>query len=302
MKARYIVKRYVDILGRLSNGKKANFDQLISVIESQDEQLSFTRRTFQRMLQDIEWIFHISIKCDKDGFYYIANNESEEEQVKLAQSFQFINYQKHFENFERHISYDTQCIVGQEYIYDIQTAIKDKNSLELIYDKFTSEKNGSKGRIIDPYGLKEYKGRWYLLGKDRDKNELRIFGLDRISRLVLSEYRFSMPRDFDIKTFFKDAIGTSVLQDEVAEFIELMFSNKLAGYIKNMPIHPSQKILTESNDGIHIRFRSYISIELVNELMMYSDDIKVIKPERLRKKLIKRAEEILLNNSFEYTK
>ena len=296
MKARYIVKRYVDIIGRLSNNKRASFEQLIMVIESQDEQMSFTRRTFQRMLQDIEWIFHIRIKCDKDGFYYIAQDDSDSDKIKLAQSFHFINYQKHFENFQKHIAYDTQCIVGQEYIYDIQTAIKERNCIEIDYEKFNLDQPKADHRLIDPYGLKEYKGRWYLLGKDREKGELRVFGLDRISSLSISELRFNLPAQFNIHTYFKDAIGTMVIQDDVSEFVELMFTNKLAGYIKNMPIHPSQKIVEESSKGIHVRFRTYLSVELVNELMAYSDDVKVIKPPRLRKMLLKRAEQILKNN------
>lgn len=296
MKARYIVKRYVDIVGRLSNNKRANFDQLITVIESQDEQMSFTRRTFQRMLQDIEWIFHIKIKCDKDGFYYIAQDDSDADKIKLAQSFHFINYQKHFENFQKHIAYDAQCIVGQEFIYDIQTAIKDKKCIEIDYEKYNLNASKADHRIIEPYGLKEYKGRWYLLGKDKDKNELRVFGLDRISTLNISELRFSFPSSFDIHHYFKDAIGTMVIQDDVSEFVELVFTSKLAGYIKNMPIHPSQKILEETSEGIHVRFRTYLSVELVNELMIYSDDVKVIKPLRLRKMLLKRAEQILKNN------
>jgi predicted DNA-binding transcriptional regulator YafY len=64
-----------------------------------------------------------------------------------------------------------------------------------------------------------------------------------------------------------------------------------------MPLHPSQKIVEESSEGIRIRFRAYISVELVNELMNYSDDVRVLKPIRLKKMLLKRAEQILKNNT-----
>lgn len=296
MKARYIVKRYVDILGRLSNGKRASFEQLIAVIESQDEQMTFTRRTFQRMLQDIEWIFYIQIKCDKNGFYYIAQDDSDSEKIKLAQSFQFINYQKHFENFEKHIAFDTQCIQGQQYIYDIQMAIKERNAIEFLYKKYTANPT-SERRIIEPYGLKEYKGRWYMVGKDRAINEIRIFGLDRILKLDMLSSRFKMPSNFNIHQYFKEAIGTIVPKDGVSEIIELHFSNQTAGLVRNMPIHSSQKILEENEGGLSIRLRTYISVELVNELMNYSDDVKVVKPLRLRKMLLKRAEQIKENNT-----
>ncbi|MFY7862030.1 MAG: helix-turn-helix transcriptional regulator [Chitinophagales bacterium] len=298
MKTKDIVRRYVDVLGRLSNNKRATFDQLLHAIEAKDENLGITRRTFQRMIDDIDEIFRIRIKSDREGFYYIEHNQSEEDQIKLTQSFHFINYQKHFENYEKHIAFDSQCMVGQEYIYDIRTAIKECITVEIEYRKYTTKTEIEK-RLIDPYGLKEYQGRWYIVGYDRDKNAKRTFGLDRIKGLKMSEMRFLMPKDFNIKDYFKNSIGTIVLEDETPELIELLFTPKLAGYVKNMPIHPSQKIEYEDHTGLIIRIRAHNSIELINELMIYSDDVRVLRPLKLKKALRKRAEQILENNKLE---
>lgn len=295
MKTKYIVKRYMDILGRLSNGKKAKFEQLVAVIESTDEQLKITQRTLQRVIQDIQEIFRIVIRSDREGFYYIVTDDSEEDQLRMMQTLQFVNYQKHIEGFEKYVSYDTQCMVGQQYIYDIKTAIKERTSIEIVYDKYALDKE-NEIRSIEPYGLKEYRGRWYLVGNDRAKNEIRTFGLDRIRQLQFSNSRFTMPRNFSVKSHFQSAIGTYVLYDDVAELIEVSVSHRLAGYIRNMPIHSSQKIIKENMEGITIQFRAYVTVELVNELLIYSDDMVVHKPSRLKKRLVKRAQQILENN------
>jgi predicted DNA-binding transcriptional regulator YafY len=298
MKVSSIVRRYIAILGRLSNDKKASYEQLVDAIERMDgEELGISRRTIQRMFLDIEDLFHVKIKCDKStGLYSILKEESEIENSKITQSLQFLNYQKYLENFETHIAYDKSCMVGHEFIYDIQNAIKEKVSIQFDYTKYNSTKNSSDKRVVAPYGLKEYRGRWYLVCKDMDKGELRIFGLDRITNLIETNQRITIPKDFDIHNYFKHSIGISIDNNDITEFVELEFSSKLAGYIKNFPIHPSQKLEVETDKFIQIRFRSYINLELVNELMQYSDDVKVIKPASLKKMMLKRAKEIMENN------
>lgn len=297
MKVSYIVKRYIAILGRLSNNKKANFEQLIdAILRIDEEDMSISKRTFQRMINDIEDLFLIKIKCNREGFYYIEENQSEFDSSKIVQSLHFFNYQKYLENFEHHIAYDKSCMKGQELIFDIQQAIKDKICVEFEYTKYKSTESISEHRLIAPYGLKEYRGRWYMVGKDMDKQEIRIFGLDRMSNLQCSVQKMIIQKDFDIHRFFKHSIGISIDENDISEIVELAFSHKLSGYIKNFPLHQSQQIIEESNQGIVIKLRTYINLELINELMQYSDDVKILKPVRLRKMILKRAEDILNNN------
>lgn len=297
MKVSYIVKRYIAILGRLSNQKKATFQQLMNAIELMGgEDMKISLRTFQRMINDIEDLFQVKIKCNKDGFYYIAESEEALNNSKIIQSLQFFNYQKYLENFENKIAYDKSCLVGQQFIYDIQNAIKEKICLQFDYTKYQSSERVIERREVTPYGLKEYRGRWYLVGFDNLKNEIRIFGLDRISNLTESNMRVSAPMDFNIHDFFKHSIGISVDKDDISEYVELAFSNTLAGYIRNFPIHPSQIIVSEDEKGIVVRIRTYINLELVNELMSYSDDIKILKPAKLKKMMLKRHEMFMQNN------
>lgn len=298
MKVSYIVKRYIAILGRLSNNKKATFPQLIDAIERiGGEDMSISQRTFQRMINDIEDLFHVKIKCDKSGFYSIDESQSALESSKITQSLQFLNYQKYLENFESHIAYDKSCMVGQQFLYDIQDAIKEKICIEFDYIKYNPKNNDIENRLVAPYGLKEYRGRWYLVGKDIDKNEIRIFGLDRMSNLKESERTMKMPADFDIHRFFKHSIGVSTDKDDISEIIELEFSDKLSGYIRNFPIHSSQEILEQKKNYLRIRLRAYINLELINELMLYSDDVHIVKPLKLKRLMVKRAEDFLANNA-----
>ena len=52
----------------------------------------------------------------------------------------------------------------------------------------------------------------------------------------------------------------------------------------------------ESKNRMVVKIRTYINLELVNELMQYSDDVKILKPASLKKMMIKRHEIFLKNN------
>jgi predicted DNA-binding transcriptional regulator YafY len=164
------------------------------------------------------------------------------------------------------------------------------------YKKFDSHEKEEKNRIIAPYGLKEYKGRWYLVGKDLDKNDLRIFGLDRISQIETLGRMFEVPKDFSIEGYFKNIIGLSHQKEAPVEIIEIKFNRTLGNYIKNLPLHHSQQILVDNEDEIRIRLKVIINEELINELIAYGDGAQVIKPKILKNKIIKRAKLILENH------
>jgi predicted DNA-binding transcriptional regulator YafY len=302
MKVKHIIQRYISIIGRLSNGKRATYEQIKSYLEneldasSKEEELKFSRRTFQREIRDIETTFSIEIKCNADGQYFIADNYQNQDVVNISQTLHLFNYQKHFDQFIDCIVYDKTCKIGSEHLYDIQNAIRLKTCLLIKYKKFDSNEKEEKNRIIAPYGLKEYKGRWYLVGKDLDKNDLRVFGLDRISQIDNMLRTFDVPNNFSIESYFYNVIGLSQKKDDAVEIIEIKFNRTLGNYIKNLPLHHSQQILVDNEDEIRIRLKVIINEELINELIAYGDGAQVIKPKILKNKIIKRAQLILENH------
>lgn len=56
------------------------------------------------------------------------------------------------------------------------------------------EENDISQRNAEPYALKEFKGRWYLLAKDRKDYQIKTFGLDRIQELEITNKNFNCHR------------------------------------------------------------------------------------------------------------
>jgi len=60
--------------------------------------------------------------------------------------------------------------------------------------------------VIEPYGLFLREGRWYLVGRDTDRDEVRVYAVSRMDALSVDEARpktqdFERPGDFDVGDF-----------------------------------------------------------------------------------------------------
>ncbi len=66
---------------------------------------------------------------------------------------------------------------------------------------FAYRSKASAVRTIAPFGLTLWHGSWYLVGRDQDKNEIRVFRLSRISselNMVGKQGAYEIPEEFSI--------------------------------------------------------------------------------------------------------
>ena len=89
---------------------------------------------------------------------------------------------------------------GNEYLEPILKAIQNKKAIQFEYQSFKSD--NASIRRIHPYLLKEYRNRWYVIGKSELKNKIITFGLDRIKDLFMLESNFSVDSSFSPDLFF----------------------------------------------------------------------------------------------------
>jgi predicted DNA-binding transcriptional regulator YafY len=177
-----------------------------------------------------------------------------------------------------------------DFLEDVFHSILRKNVLKVIYKKFRDAQ--PRTYIIHPYLLKEYQKRWYLLGYSEERQAARIFALDRIRDIKVVP---GIYRENDIITneiFFKDVIGVTVT-DSPPEIVKLWFSPEVAPFINTKPLHHSQ--FTESIDekGLLITLNVVINPELINILLSYGKDVRVMGPERLKSLMRSHAEQMI---------
>jgi len=77
----------------------------------------------------------------------------------------------------------------------LATAAQQRRQVWLAY---RSSSSGGSERLLDPYGVVAYAGRWYTVGYCHLRQEVRVFRLDRISAIELRPTAFVRPVGFDV--------------------------------------------------------------------------------------------------------
>lgn len=185
---------------------------------------------------------------------------------------------------------------GTGYIESLFTAIKEKLPLRISYKSFKADKEEQ--YLFHPYLLKEYRNRWFVVGRKDNAQLITNLALDRIKGIKNSNEPFIENNLFNPDDFFNDLIGVSLPHGELAQPIELKVTSNQAPYIKTKPIHHTQEIIKEYKNGdILIRLWLIINYEFRAVLLSYGSDIEVMKPLSLREDLKK----IFQNAVLKYT-
>lgn len=134
---------------------------------------------------------------------------------------------------------------GLEHLETIINAIKGHHILRMGYQKFRDSEPYT--TLIEPYCLKLFHQRWYLLGKsERKNNDLAVFALDRMTELTETDEQFKLDPRFDAETFFKDYFGVYIGEKEPPQRIVLRTYGIMVHYLNTLPLHPSQKEINKT--------------------------------------------------------
>lgn len=165
---------------------------------------------------------------------------------------------------------------GGEYLEGLLSAIKQKTKVQFEYQGFKDEEKTV--RRIHPYLLKEYRHRWYVIGKNEMKDRIQTFGLDRVLSLQLLEDKFSVDTGFDPDLFFKYSVGiTANTGAPIA--IKVSANEVLSKYLLSQPLHFSQEYLGEQDGGHIFQYFLLPTYELKQMILGFGAEIKVLSPD-----------------------
>jgi predicted DNA-binding transcriptional regulator YafY len=288
--------RYFTIIKKLRRSGEATFREINEYLEKEseflDRTLSVSNRTFIRDLNEIRALFKIDIRYDfSSGVYFIAEDQQSDLNNRMLESIDTINSLKMVSDITQYMFFEKRRAHGTHHFYGLLHAIKNRVVLLLVHQKFDSEEK--KERLVEPYALKESKGRWYLLARERNDRKIKTFGLDRILDFQTTPGRFDYPAHLDVNDMFRYCFGVINPDDVPPEEIILSFEPEQGKYIKSYPIHESQAILTDNEQELRIRLTLFITRDLVMEILSYGMTVKIISPERLIREVKKIHQEAL---------
>jgi predicted DNA-binding transcriptional regulator YafY len=180
---------------------------------------------------------------------------------------------------------------GLQHIDGLHKAINQKQALEITYQSFKARE--AQQFIFYPYLLKEYRNRWFLLGAHKQGKSIMILALDRIEAFKVHGNEKYHKAPFDVHTYFSDVIGVSKMPDQKPQTIVLHIHKNDAPYIITKPLHPSQTIQKQDNEGTIFSIDVIWNFELERELLGFGEKIKVLSPKRLANKIYFRLQQTL---------
>jgi predicted DNA-binding transcriptional regulator YafY len=149
----------------------------------------------------------------------------------------------------------------------------------MTYQSFTRQKPAT--FIVEPYCLKVFKQRWYMLAYSPGLDKAMIYSLDRVHAIEPTKQKYKLPNGFNAEEYFKNTYGVTGM-DEEPEVIEICIDAMQANYLRTLPLHSSQEEIERNDDYSIFRFHTFPSYEFLQELRKYGSDVEVISPESVR--------------------
>ena len=266
--------------------------------ESDGQELS--RTTFNRHRDSILDIFGVIIECDrKDGYrYYIENEEVLKENSIQNWMFSTLSVGNMLDGntgLQNRILLES-IPSGDDKLRQIIDAMRENRRIKIQYHKYTSSE--SKSYILEPYCLKLYNRRWYMLVRKADApaaNEddektggLFIFSLDRIETIDMLQTKYTIDKNFDAEAYFNDCFGIMVVGNLKTERIVLRAYGLEPHYLRDLPIHHSQKEIKKTEEYTDYELKLRPAEDFIEHLLSLSTWVKVMEPTWLVKEVQQR--------------
>ena len=258
-------------------------DRQYDYLRENDESLNlgFSKRTLQRDIKEIRQTFGIDIQfSNRDKGYFIAQSETDNQNFeRMIEAFDMFNSLNMAQDLQPFIHLEKRRPQGTENLYGLLHAIKNRLRIKFSYQKFWEDEITQ--RIAEPYALKEFKSRWYILAKDLKDGRVKSFALDRLTNLDITKQKFQFPKDYDVEESYRYCFGIISPDDEKPSEIILSFEPVQGKYIKTLPLHQPQEVLIDNDDELRIKLKLCITHDFLMELLSFGENVRVIQPKSL---------------------
>ena len=297
MKIADIFKQYIWITDTLYRTGGLTFQELNErwMKTEMSGGLPIPRTTFIRHKEDIENMFGICIECQRKGgyFYYIENNDfmrNNHLQEWMLDSLSISSMLMESSSLQDRIVLEN-IPMGKEYLQPIINAMKQDHKLLMTYHKFGQQESYT--ITIEPYAIKVFKQRWYLVAMNPKRETPSIYALDRIEHLVETEETFQFPTDFDTEAFFRDCYGVLSGTGDKAQHIVIRAFAPYMNYLRTLPLHHSQKEVQSTPEYADFEFYLRPTFDFRQELLAQGHDVEVLHPATFREEMKAMLEKML---------
>ena len=181
------------------------------------------------------------------------------------------------ENKEPIIHFDSvPNLKGLKLLNPIYNYILKRQPIVVRYKPYTTDEMTL---IFHPYLLKEFRNRWFLIGCTDDDLTLFNLALDRINEIApATDVEYKENPKFNKSTFYDDVVGVSKNINNKPMDVVFWASKDERNYIKTKPIHHSQTIVKEDENGTTFKIRVVVNYELYSVFSSYTGGVRILSP------------------------
>ncbi len=280
-----LFKRYVWLLELLLNSKDGYSLKEINESLARENEEEIPRRTFIRTKAAIEDIFSVQIKYNRQrDKYYIEN--SKETHEMLYSAFAVNRLMSENLDLNDRIILEKAATSSNKFLSKITTAMRDCQRILITYHSY--EMQTAREFEIEPYALRYFGRRWYVLAHTDFHTSLHLYALDRMDDVKITNKFFKLPADFYADDYFSRYFGV-IMNDGKAEKILLRTTDLRTKYLNSLPLHSTQKEVAPNLFELCL----VLTDDFINALRAMGAEVEVVSPDWLRKRLLKDAKEMV---------
>ena len=293
MKTSFKFKEYIWLVETIHKARKITFAEIQEKWLRSDlsEGVELARSTFNRHKDAIQDMFGIYIECDRQhGYkYYIGNDEElENESVQnwLLSTLSVNNIISESLSLQKRILLQPVPSEG-ELLKMVIDAMKKSVRIAVDYRKYGTDKSNHLN--FEPYCLKLFKQRWYILGhfhreataEKPQSDYFGIFSFDRIQNMRLTDVKFRIDPEFDAQDYFNECYGVLVGDDTKPQRIVIRAYGYERYYMRDLPVHKTQHEIGKGENFSDFELFMRPTIDFSGHLLSRGNQIKVLSPKWL---------------------
>ena len=292
--AKDLFNRYIWLVDTIYQAGRITFKEINErwLHSAYSDGVAFSKRTFHNHREAIQDLFDINIECERKGGYhfYIEDTESiEKKGIRnwLLNTFAIKNLINDSHDLKHRILFE-EIPSGRSYLKPIIEAMRDGVEVKIHHHSYWYDE--PKDYTLQPYFVKVFKQRWYVIGYCTERKAIRTFALDRILHLETTDVKFKMPVQFEPKNYFAHNFGIMHGEENELAIVRIKVNSYHSKYIRALPLHSSQKEIEQTNDYSIFEYHLIPTIDFKQELLSMGSNVEVLTPQNLREEM---REEIL---------
>ena len=280
--AKNLLNKYVWLVETIYKAKQISFEEInrrwLDNDMSDDKPLSI--RTFHKWRIAIEEMFGLIIENEQGGQYryYIQNaHELRSGSMRswLFNTLTVSNLMLDSVSIKDKVLFE-EIPDGEQYLPNILEALKKNLVLRITYQSFTRDEANT--FEVEPYCLRAFKQRWYLVARSPYFDKTMIYALDRVQWLGLTEKSFKYPKDFIPVEFFDDCFGIIADPNVSIETVKFKVTAGQANYLRSLRLHQSQQEIERTDEYSIFTVRLRPTFDFRQEILSQGSDIEVLEP------------------------